>query len=284
MDLGQQMSTQRHPDGKRSETSRENFDKAAQLARVIEAEIIPRLMLAHRAEAGCAPLAPVDFPSPTAEEIAEFAGMLLNQPVASVSDYVDRRRKQGMTLEAVYLDLLSPTARHLGYLWEQDLCDFSDVTLGLWRLQQLLHDLSPAFRVDVTPVGEHRKTLLVPAPGEQHTFGLFMVSEFFRRAGWHVWGELPTTLNQLLCTVRDESFDVVGFSAGCELQIEPLRTAIDAVREASKNREVVVMVGGPIFGLHPEYVEAVGADATAKDGREAVQRAQMLARNRQLRK
>lgn len=277
MDLSQQMSTQRHPDGGHNES---RVEKAAHLARIIEAEIIPRLMLAHRAEAGCLPLAPVDAPAPSAEEIAEFAALVLSSPVAATAAYVDTKRQEGMSLDAVYLDLLSPTARHLGYLWEQDLCDFNDVTLGLWRLQQLLHELSHTFRDDVAPVTAYRKTLLVPAPGEQHTFGLFMVSEFFRRAGWQVWGELPTSMEQLLSTVRNESFDMVGFSAGCELQIEPLKKAITSVREESRNREVIIMVGGPIFGLHPEYVDAVGADATASDGREAVTRASTLTKNR----
>jgi MerR family transcriptional regulator, light-induced transcriptional regulator len=279
MDLSQQMSTQRHPDGGHSEA---RVEKAAQLARIIEAEIIPRLMLAHRAESGCTPLVPVDAPAPSAEDIAEFAALVLSSPVATTAAYVEARRQDGMSLESVYLDLLSPTARHLGYLWEQDLCDFSDVTLGLWRLQQLLHELSHSFRLDIAPIGEYRKTLLVPAPGEQHTFGLFMVSEFFRRAGWQVWGELPTSMEQLLSTVRGESFDMVGFSAGCELQIEPLKDAIAAVRRESKNRTVIVMVGGPIFGLHPEYVEAVGADATASDGRAAVTHAATIVKSRRI--
>ena len=29
--------------------------------------------------------------------------------------------------------------------------------------------------------------LLMPLPGEQHTFGLSMLADFFRRAGWNVW-------------------------------------------------------------------------------------------------
>jgi MerR family transcriptional regulator, light-induced transcriptional regulator len=278
MDLSQHVSTQRHPDGGHSES---RVEKAAHLARIIEAEIIPRLMLAHRAEIGCLPLAPLDVAAPSAEEISEFAGLVLNSPVTTTAAYVEAKRQGGMSLETVYLDLLSPTARYLGHLWSEDLCDFSDVTLGLWRLQQLLHDLSHAFRADAVPMAEYRKTLLVPAPGEQHTFGLFMVSEFFRRAGWQVWGELPTSMEQLLTIVRSESFDMVGFSAGCELQIEALTKAIASVRKESKKRDVIIMVGGPIFGMHPEYVEAVGADATAKDGSEAVVHAATLAKSRQ---
>jgi methanogenic corrinoid protein MtbC1 len=36
------------------------------------------------------------------------------------------------------------------------------------------------------------------------------------------------------------------------------------------------MVGGPVFGAHPEFAALLGADATASDGREAVLRANAL--------
>jgi MerR family transcriptional regulator, light-induced transcriptional regulator len=49
-----------------------------------------------------------------------------------------------------------------------------------------------------------------------------------------------------------------------------LKFAIHAVRLESRNKNIAVMVGGPIFVSHPEYVDLVGADMTAADGRDAV--------------
>jgi methanogenic corrinoid protein MtbC1 len=69
--------------------------------------------------------------------------------------------------------------------------------------------------------------------------------------------------------VRKEWADVVGLSIGSERRLDWLRGCVADVRAASRNPAVVVMVGGPIFVLHPEWVAGVGADATARDARDA---------------
>ena len=40
------------------------------------------------------------------------------------------------------VDLLAPAARLLGEYWEDDRCDFVDVTMGLWRLQEVVHEIA----------------------------------------------------------------------------------------------------------------------------------------------
>jgi MerR family transcriptional regulator, light-induced transcriptional regulator len=150
------------------------------------------------------------------------------------------------------------------------------VTVGLWRLQQVLRGLSPAFREEAHAKPSGRRVLLVPAPGEQHVLGLIIVGDYFRRAGWDVWGEPPASSDDLPGLVRSEWFDAVGLSVGCEVRVEILATEVGAIRKASLNRDLVVMVGGPLFIKYPELVAAVGADGSARDGRQAVQQAESL--------
>jgi len=45
---------------------------------------------------------------------------------------------------------------------------------------------------------------------------------------------------------------------------------ISAIRGASMNRSVGVLVGGPMLLAKPEIVQFVGADGTAPDGPQAV--------------
>ncbi len=123
-------------------------------------------------------------------------------------------RLKGIAVETIYLELLAPVARHLGSLWEQDLCDFTEVTIGLGRLHQVLRELSPGFSQSVGHAGNGRRILLLPSPGEQHTFGLVMVSEFFRHAGWDVAGGPWEAGADPVTMVKREWFDVVGFSLG----------------------------------------------------------------------
>ena len=169
-----------------------------------------------------------------------------------------------------------PAARHLGDMWKEDLCDFTDVTLGLCRLHQVLTQLGAGARAQARPAEHDRRALLAPAPGEQHTFGVLMVAEFFRRAGWdvaHVCGPFD---GDVLEAVRSESFDVVGFSLSCESRLDTLAATIRSVRRASRNRAIGVLVGGRVFQEHPEQVTCVGADVTALDGRQAPRQARDL--------
>jgi methanogenic corrinoid protein MtbC1 len=239
-------------------------------------EIIPRLLLAGRANADGS-FDPAEARGIIdANTVEEFVTLIRNHEMVVASAYFEAMRARGVSLEALYLQLLAPAARRLGELWEADLCDFTDVTVALGRLQQALRELSSAFRNELEPREHGRRALLMPAPGEQHTFGLFMVAEFFRRAGWDVWGGPPASGGDLTGIVRAEWFDVVGLSVGCESRLDVLAAGIRAMRRASRNRAIGVMVGGPAFVEHPELVALVGADATAADARQAALQAESL--------
>ena len=248
--------------------------RLARLARAIEGEIIPRLMLAHReahacdeGAAPCAVLAP--------DDVEAFTAIVLERDDDEALAVVESHLARGVPVETVFVELLAPTAHRLGELWTQDRCDFTDVTLGLGRLQRVLREVSAGLApaggaVDVgEPAEGARRILLLPSPGEQHTFGLVMVAELFRRAGWDVSGGPWEAAADAARLVDSEWFDVVGFSLAAEMHVDALAECIDTVRRASRNGQVGIMVGGPVFRSRPELANQLGADLTAVDGREA---------------
>ena len=107
--------------------------RAVLLAKAVEYEIIPRLMLAHRVPQECAafPVAGNQRVSP--EDVAVFAELVLHEDDAAISACVVALRDRGVPVESIFMDLLAPVARHLGEMWERDLCTFSEVTVGLGR-------------------------------------------------------------------------------------------------------------------------------------------------------
>jgi methanogenic corrinoid protein MtbC1 len=115
--------------------------------------------------------------------------------------------------------------------------------------------------------------LLLPAPGEQHTLGLIILSEFFQREGWHLLGGPARDAHDAVEIVRGSWVDVVGFSAGSISHLDRLTACIRTVRAASRNRYLAVMVGGPLFLQRPDLVIRVGADCTAADAPAAVRQA-----------
>jgi methanogenic corrinoid protein MtbC1 len=99
----------------------------------------------------------------------------------------------------------------------------------------------------------------------QHTIGLFIVSEFFRHAGWRVWGEPIYRLNKSITLVFSQWFDVIGISVGFEEQLVNVNQLIQSLRSRSMNPNVAFMVGGPLYNSHPELFDDIEADIKSSD-------------------
>lgn len=259
--------------------------RLSQLATVIEGEIIPRLMLAHRVttQAWMPDSSAVDANHPpviAAAQIESFTDMVLASDVEATRAFCDTMVQQGVETPQLLLSLLAPTARRLGEMWESDEADFTAVTVGLCQLQQIMRELSHEYDCHTEQILANRRVLLAPVPGEQHTFGMLMVGEFFRRAGWEVNGDCALSTQELLRMVGSDWYAIVGISVAYESMLPEVTRIIEEVRRASRNKDIGVMVGGRIFTQDPTLAGQVGADATAADAEGALHLAQeMLVRS-----
>ena len=255
--------------------------RLARLARTIESDVIPRLVLAHRY--GAANPQPGSA-APQPADVDGFLEQIVLGREPETLALIDGLRERGVSVESLYIDLFGPIARRLGEMWEDDACDFSTVTVALGRLQRLLRELSPAFGTEVEHPANGRRALFVQPRDEQHSFGLSMVAEFFRRGGWDVIGGVGGAVASPVAVVRDEWVDVIGFSIGSDTRLPWLQETIAAVRAGSRNTGLGVLVGGPPFVARPELASQVGADGTARNGKEAPLVAERLMGNHRLRK
>lgn len=250
--------------------------RVGNLVATIEDEVIPRLVLSQRAHIN--EVHSDVTPASKAGDgcIDEFVQLLLTDDLEVAYAYIDSVRVRGVTLSAIYLELLAPAARSLGEMWEDDRVSFADVTVGLCRLHDVMRTLSSSQPPTTDTLPQGRRALLIPMPGEQHTFGLVMVADFFRRAGWDVWNDAVGTSSELVSLVRHEWFTMIGLSVGCESHLEGVASTIHSLRRAARNKSIGVMVGGSLIAKHPELAIQVGADATGKDARQAVMQAENL--------
>jgi MerR family transcriptional regulator, light-induced transcriptional regulator len=249
--------------------SREAFSRSG-LAQVIESAVIPRLMVAHRSEILGKSRVEAGVQHIDKEDVVELTRLVLQHDADVALEYTRAHVNRGVAVEEIYMGLLAPSAHLLGEMWKSDHCDFTDVTIGLSRLQHVLHELSPAFNnEDVTSMANQR-VLLLPVPEEQHTFGVRMVEEFFRRAGWDCCSAIPRKLSDIVATVSKSNFDVVGISLSGDHLLDRLPEVTAAVRKHSANKNIKVLVGGRVFTEEPALADRIGADGTARDGRHAV--------------
>jgi MerR family transcriptional regulator, light-induced transcriptional regulator len=246
------------------------------LAKLIEGEIIPRLLLAHRSgDAFYAEQGGIGEPIKVAE-VAALAQLSLDCEAHQLTRHVDAILARGIEVETVLVELLAPAARILGERWEDDSIDFIAVTMGLWRMQEVVHELAARAPGAGLSRGGDRRALFCVMPGEQHSFGTTLVDECFRRRGWNTLCVPATTEQQLLSLVRERWFEIIGLTVSCTYHIDELPRLIRAMRKVSRNPHAGVMVGGPVFVSNAELAWQVGADGTAKDAISAVDCAETL--------
>jgi methanogenic corrinoid protein MtbC1 len=244
---------------------------AGALLDTVEHQIIPRLMMLHRqGEAVAATAAGARREAVLGEaDVVDFTDALI-----AGYDHAQARLRAmaeaGVPPSSLCLDLMAPAARRLGELWCADLCDFTQVTIALGRLQSLLHHVAVVGPRGTADQGLSRRAIFLPAPGEQHTLGLAMVRDFFRADGWEVWGDERVGARGLLDLMQRERMDILGFSIGSERSVEGLAALIARARSVSVNRDLRVLVGGPLLLQQPGLVKSLGADGTAADARQAI--------------
>jgi methanogenic corrinoid protein MtbC1 len=218
--------------------------------------------------------APVDPGTPFG--LQQFTLLALGNDETAALDYVESLIARGTATELIFLNLLAPAAHRLGEMWEDDTTSFANVTLAVSRLQRILRHLGESV-ADERRASGAGTVLLTAIPGEQHSFGLAMVAEFFRWDGWDIWTGPFASRRELMALVQERAFDVVGFSVSGDRRLDELKRDIQDIRRDSRNRRVAVLLGGPLLIRRPDLVRTLGADACATDGASAPRVARQIA-------
>ncbi len=249
------------------------------LLAVIEKQIIPRLLNVQQFFKRPSTTLQVDAPEAAQPEFEPFTEHCLHGDALKANDIVDALMARGLSQERVFLELITPAARQLGVWWEQDLCDFTQVTCGLAIMHQTIYRLGYESPAGPRNEGEGERVMLACAPGSQHFLGLTIVADFFRKAGAEVVLEISSSESELLRAVANEWFDVIGISVALEAQMQALPGLIAHLRESAGNPKVRVVLGGPVFLLKTYSPQALGADGIFTDALEAVDAVKRLVRS-----
>jgi len=203
-------------------------------------------------------------------EFTDFADACQKGDSLRVNHIVDALIAQGFAQDRIFLELITPAARHLGALWDSDLCSFTDVTCGLAILHHVVYRLGYEFREGPHDKGAQTHVMMCCAPGSTHLLGATIVGDLFRREGASVVIEVSSTEQELVRAVAIEWFDVIGISVAIESQLLHLKSLIYELKKASGNPRVKVLLGGPIFMLVDAKPDMFGADAISNNAPEVV--------------
>ena len=258
------------------EDTGDRLDNTLLIAAVVEKQLLPKLKLAGKAAHRLDEYGPA-HDKVDGNEIDVFVELLLNSARGACIAHISDLHAKGVALESIYLDLLAPAAQKLGPMWLSDELSFSEISIALARLQALVSKAARSEAPTLMQVDQDRHIVLARARNEQHAFGLLMVAEFFRLAGWRVSGGIDLkTGADLNAVVQGDWFTVLGLTAGSRRLALDLKDDIAAARASSTNPELQVIVGGSAFLQEPDLVAEIGGDCSAADGFEAVEQAEQL--------
>lgn len=206
-------------------------------------------------------------------DVETFTLMSLHEEAHVLLSFVDDCLANGNSVETVFVELLAPAARRLGEYWNADSEDFVGVTMGLWRIQEVLREMTLRMPPPARPGNGQRSALFSPMPGEQHSFGTLMVAECFQRAGWDTDVLIEPTRSELTGKFAKQHYDLIGLTVSNDCSTSALNSLVTTIKAVSSNPHIKVLLGGRVINEQPDLVTKCGADATAHDALSAVEAA-----------
>jgi methanogenic corrinoid protein MtbC1 len=187
-------------------------------------------------------------------------------------------RRQGHSLADIYLQGITGSAKLIGELWVTDELDFVNINIAFSRLHRALHEFSTEFLAEGRGESNGLSLLLMTEPGSHHGMGAFMLSEFFRQAGWRVMLAAPHDIADFKRMFLSDWFDAVALSISTDRQIEAVSQTVCELREATVNPNLKIYVGGPMASLSPGALNWVGTSLLDKDAAQTVEIVTQVAR------
>ena len=163
-------------------------------------------------------------------------------------------RRQGLSLGDIYIHRIAEAARLIGVLWATDELDFVNCSIAYSRLHRTLLELSSEFMAEGDGENKGLSVLLMTEPGAHHGLGIFMLSEFFRQAGWRVTLVTPHDIVDFKRVFLSDWFDAVVLSISTDRQIDNISTALPDLHQATVNPNLKIYVGGPLAQISPDLM------------------------------
>jgi methanogenic corrinoid protein MtbC1 len=180
----------------------------------------------------------------------------------------------GLGVQDLYAKVLGPAQIEIGRMWQRGEVHVAEEHLSSRITEQVMSIMNA--RMPREP-RNGKRVLITSANGDLHDIGLRMVADHFEMKGWDaVFLGASMPAEDAAAAVRDFEVDLVAVAAKLVLHVRTTAELIAAVRAASTNRRVPVLVGGYPFQIVPDLWRIVGADGVASSAVEAVAAGQSL--------
>ena len=206
------------------------------------------------------------------EEIDQLTGLLLNTEEGAFEFAITVLKAHGMPIDYIVLELIPVIARKLGKEWEDDTLSFADVSIGVSRLERVIHKLDYLFQANQLERQQNKSIFISGCPGSQHSLGTLIFSNFLTFSGWKVHRPKQADIEAITYGIMSKEHEAIAISVSTHEQLEQLPKLINLLREKSKNSGIIVLIGGPLYNKAPDEFEHIQADIKAFSPEESVQK------------
>lgn len=231
-------------------------DGLSALARTVVARLIAREDLVVR--------------TPDAEIVAALARAVAASDYSQFESLRPELRRARITETELVDSYFPAVARFLGCEWAEDRAAFTDVTMGLARMQAILRQVGRDWASNGMARADGLTVLIVLPVGEQHSFGMMVLAGQLRRQGISVQMQIGARPEELRTLVAQCAFDCAMISVACEAKLELCRKVVNALKDGSDGR-LWVAVGGVVLSRPVDVRAATGADIATNDPMIALQ-------------
>lgn len=242
----------------------ETFDPKFIIAHTVRSEVVDRLKVDRAGK---------ESPSLVfgAEQRAAFLEAMLSTKSSAFDAAVEALRLRELPFVNTLRHLITPVLDDLGQMWSEDRASFVDVTLATCRVQTFICEKLVATAARDRSDERHGSIAFVRPAGENHTLGLSVVTECFRIDGWTVLGGVGLEIGDDLWRIlAEQHVDVLGISIGSAVQVPPVMGAIAQARKVSRNRDLVIGIGGYCTIAAPKALEGLDMDFVTSDALHAI--------------
>lgn len=210
--------------------------------------------------------------SPSEEEVRQLCLAFVDNDQSIAARMISDLRADGVRPEEIYLKQLAAAARMLGEMWLNDEMSFTQVTIGTGRMFAIMRGMRHLFE-PVTPVGD-KAAIFAAVPGEDHTLGVHMAADIFRKDGWEIALKVGLDHDQLVAEIEQAPTSIVGLSISGEHSIEALSRLVVALHISCPHAMLLVS-GSNVAEVQP-ILSLMGLDGIAATIEEAQEKMSAL--------
>jgi len=208
------------------------------------------------------------FESPLKPHKDRYVELLLNGRRKEAGELIMDLIEQQYSVEDIYLEIFQESQREIGRLWQHNKITVAEEHYCTAATQLIMGQLYPL--IFDTPKND-RVFVGTCVGGELHELGVRMVSDFFELSGWNTYYlGANTPIMSIIETLVKERADVLGVSVTMTFHVDEAQDLIKKVRADKRCTRVKILVGGYPFLVDDTLWEKIGADAYAKNARDAV--------------